>query len=226
MRRSVRAGDPGLRMPPILLDGPPGIGKSAWARSLGNLINAPTMTYEATNENASFGLVGNQRSWGSARPGRLINAILTHRIGNPVIVVDELEKAGCATSNKGQTYSLTDALLPLLEPLSAANWSCPYFEVKFDMSFVIWVMTSNDYQRLPEPLLSRCPPIRLRSLSLEELMTFARREGRRQGLDTLSIDVIFETLQRNTQQTRISLRTILRMIELAERQQADGFRLH
>ena len=29
MRRSVKAGDPGLRLPPLLLDGPPGIGKSA-----------------------------------------------------------------------------------------------------------------------------------------------------------------------------------------------------
>lgn len=62
MRRSVRSGDPGLRLPPMLLDGPPGIGKSAWARALGNLINVPTMVYEATNESASFGLVGSQRS--------------------------------------------------------------------------------------------------------------------------------------------------------------------
>lgn len=39
MRRSVKAGDPGLRVRPLLLDGPPGIGKSAWARALCNLIN-------------------------------------------------------------------------------------------------------------------------------------------------------------------------------------------
>lgn len=136
IRRSVRTGDRGLRMPPMLLDGPPGIGKSAWARALGNLINAPTMVYESTNENASFGLVGSQRSWGNSNPGRLITTILTHRVGNPVVVVDEVEKCGRAESTKGQTYSLTDALLPLLEPLSATKWSCPYFEVTFDMSYV------------------------------------------------------------------------------------------
>lgn len=47
MRRSVKAGDPGLRLPPLLLDGPPGIGKSAWARYLGNVIGVPTTGYEA-----------------------------------------------------------------------------------------------------------------------------------------------------------------------------------
>lgn len=172
MRRSVRAGDHGLRVPPLLLDSPPGIGKSAWACALGDLIGAPTMTNEATNESASFGLVGSQRSWGNSNPGRLINTMLIHRVANPVIVVDEVEKSERAASTKGQTYGLTDALLPLLETESAASWSCPCFEVKFDMSYVIWVLTSNDYRCLPEPLLSRCPPITLRPLSMTVLIAF------------------------------------------------------
>ncbi|MEH6775191.1 MAG: AAA family ATPase, partial [Cereibacter changlensis] len=62
MRRSVREGWPGFRMPPLLLDGPVGIGKSVWARWLGTLIEAPSLVVEATNQNASFGIVGSQRS--------------------------------------------------------------------------------------------------------------------------------------------------------------------
>jgi len=215
MHRSVKAGDPGLRMAPILLDGPPGIGKSAWSRTLVGLIGAPTMIYEATNENASFGLVGSQRSWGNSNPGRLINTILAHRVGNPVVVVDEVEKSGRATSSKGQSYSLTGALLPLLEPLSAANWSCPYFEVKFDMSFVLRVMTCNNYRVLPEPLLSRCPPIRLRALTLTELIDFAKRHGEQKGLSPFSTENIAEAIQRCGPSAKLSLRTVLRMIERA-----------
>jgi ATP-dependent Lon protease len=215
MRRSVKTGDPGLRLPPLLLDGPPGIGKSAWARHLGHVIGVPTMAYEATTENASFGLVGTQRSWGSANPGRLINTILSHRVGNPVVVVDEVEKSGQVRTTRGGSYNLTDALLPLLEPMTASNWSCPYFEVKFDMRFVIWVLTSNDYRRLPEPFLSRCPPVHLQDLSIVDLVGFARREGRRRGIGTMSIDVITEALRRCGQQSQISLRTVVRMIEKA-----------
>jgi len=55
LRQSVRQGDLGLRVPPMPPDGPPGIGKSAWARSVGKRIHVPSVVYEATVENASFG---------------------------------------------------------------------------------------------------------------------------------------------------------------------------
>ena len=70
MRRSVREGWPGLRLPPLPLDGPPGIGKSHWARRLGKVIGAPATVIEATGDNASFGVVaryrGHARDRGSA----------------------------------------------------------------------------------------------------------------------------------------------------------------
>lgn len=196
MRRSVREGWAGLRLPPLLLDGPPGIGKSHWARRLGGLISAPVTVVEATGENASFGIVGAQRGWSRAHPGRLLETIMQTRIGNPVVVVDEVEKAGTAVSTQGHIFGLAEALLPLLEPMSAKRWSCPYYQVKFDMSWVAWVLTSNNYQRLPEPLLSRCPPVRLRELTTEELVGFVNREGAKRDLSDASVGAICEALQR------------------------------
>lgn len=70
MRRFVREGWPGLRLPPLLLDGPPGIGKSHRARRLGAQLSAPNTVIEATAENASFGIFGSQRGWSAACPGR------------------------------------------------------------------------------------------------------------------------------------------------------------
>lgn len=55
LRRSVRDGLPGVRMRPLLLDGPPGIGKSVWARRLAMALGTPATVIEASNENASFG---------------------------------------------------------------------------------------------------------------------------------------------------------------------------
>ncbi|HEY0213266.1 MAG TPA: hypothetical protein VGC40_06735, partial [Paenirhodobacter sp.] len=68
-----------MRLPLVQLDSPAGIGKSHWARRLGTLIGVPGMVYDATTENASFGLVGSQRGWGNAAPGRLVNLILSER---------------------------------------------------------------------------------------------------------------------------------------------------
>jgi hypothetical protein len=216
MRRSVREGWPGLRVPPLLLDGPPGIGKSHWARRLGELLSAPTTVIEATGENASFGIVGSQRGWGGSCPGRLIETALQSLIANPVMVVDEVEKAGRAISTKGHAFGLAEALLPLLEPLTAKRWSCPYYQVKFDMSWVIWVLTSNDCRLLPEPLLSRCPPIRLRHLTHAELKAFVRREGTKRALSETSVEAICEILSHPIlQRDRLSLRVVARMLQRA-----------
>ncbi|ASP20384.1 Lon protease [Antarctobacter heliothermus] len=225
MRRSVREGWPGLRLQPMLLDGPPGIGKSVWARRLGEVLDTPSMIIEATNENASFGIVGSQRGWSNAAPGRVLGTIFTSQVGNPIVIVDEVDKAGSATSSKGRSFDLAAALLPLLEPATARHWSCPYYEVGFDMSWIGWVLTSNNFRDLPTPLLSRCPPIRLSALSLEDLVGFALRESHRRGLSQASSEAIQETLLRLSPQTeRLSLRTVIRMIEHAERLEAEQVR--
>ncbi|WP_253879826.1 hypothetical protein [Paracoccus aminovorans] len=98
MRRSWREGAPGLRIPPLQLTGPPGIGKSRFGRDLATLLATSTAVIEATGENASFGIVGSQRGWGGSYPGRLIETVLQSRIANPVMIVDEIEKAGTAVS--------------------------------------------------------------------------------------------------------------------------------
>lgn len=216
MRRSVRDGTAGLRLPPILLDGPPGIGKSFWARRLGEFLSVPTTVIEATNENASFGIVGSQKGWSNAAPGRILETILQSRVANPVVVVDEVEKAGTAKSVSGRAFGLTEALLPLLEPMTAQNWSCPYYQVKFDMSWVAWVLTSNDFRSLPEPLLSRCPPIRLRHLTQAELVKFIRREGHKKGIDDTGIEAAVEAFTRaGGKDQSMSLRTAARVIQRA-----------
>jgi hypothetical protein len=221
MRRSVREGWPGFRLPPLLLDGPPGIGKSVWARELGRLIGVPSMVVEATNESASFGVVGSQRGWNNAAPGRVLQTIMQSRVGNPIVIIDEVEKAGSVHSSNGRSFDLTTSLLPLLESETAGNWSCPFFEVRFDMGWIGWVMTSNDYRQLPAPLLSRCPPLKLRPPFLDELIDFGLQQEVKRGISEPSSEAMVETLRRASLHTsQISLRTVIRMLDLAERLEA------
>jgi hypothetical protein len=217
LRRAAHGGEAGLRLLPTFLDGPPGIGKSAWARHLAGLLGTTFMVFEASNENASFGLVGSQKGWASATPGRLLNHMIDNKSGSSVVIIDEIEKAGNVSSNKGQQFALSSALLPLFEPMSAQRWTCPYFELQFDMSYIVWVLTANEARLLPEPFLSRCPPITVRRPDPAELQDFVRRQGVRQGLSESSLDAICTVLRQQRQDDRrVDLRLILRMLQRAE----------
>jgi len=218
MRRSVREGRPGFRLPPVILDGPPGVGKSRWAPRLGELIGATSMVVDATGEAGSFGIVGCQRGWSSARPGWVLEHVLAHLTGNPVVVVDEVEKSGIARSSGGRSYGLAEALLPLLEPTTAADWNCPYYRVQFDMSLMSWILLTNSMDPLPEPLLSRCTFLRLQEVELSDLIAFALREGSRHGLSEAPISSVTDALSAVAPRaaTRPSLRTVLRMLDRAD----------
>ncbi|MAQ38155.1 MULTISPECIES: AAA family ATPase [Thioclava] len=195
MRESMRKGAPALRLPPLLLDGPPGIGKSHWARRLAELIGTPTELIDASNEPAGFAVAGSQRGWSTAHPGRPVELILHQRVGNPVIVIDEVDKCGDVRSSRGFSFALSNALLPLLDPLSARTWSCPFFRVRFDMRWISWILTSNDRLAVPAPLQSRCRVVYIPPLAGAHLAYFARREGAARGLPADTVDALTDMLR-------------------------------
>tara|TARA_R110002012_G_scaffold321035_1_gene547152 strand:+ start:367 stop:1413 length:1047 start_codon:yes stop_codon:yes gene_type:complete len=216
IRASVRNGDAAPRLRPLLLVGPPGIGKSHFARLLGDQLSVPTTIIEATGEPASFAVTGSQRGWGSAGPGKVLEGIMASQIANPVIVIDEIEKAGEVQSTGGQRYSLTEGLLPLLERSTARRWSCPYFRIGFDMSWIMWILTANSLRGLSAPFLSRCPPIELRALTQEHLIGFAEREGSRRDLPQDAVDAVKEVIVAIKTPHNVSLRSVIRMLDAVE----------
>ena len=145
-----RAGQPWLALSPLLLVGPPGTGKTRFARKLARLAGTGYGEMSVGGSSDNRALQGTARGWGSTQPAFPLLTINRTETGNPVIVLDELDKV--QSSHNG---SLQQTLLGLIEPETARGWHDECLLGHADLSHVSWICTANDLSSLPGPLLSR-----------------------------------------------------------------------
>jgi ATP-dependent Lon protease len=139
-----------VELPPMLLLGEPGIGKTHFARKLAHLLGTGFGFVPMSSLTAGWVLSGASSQWKNAKPGKVFDTFLNGEYANPVIVVDELDKA----SGDGQ-YDPLGALYELLEIQTATRFIDEFVEVPIDASGAVWLATANEAARIPDPLLSR-----------------------------------------------------------------------
>jgi ATP-dependent Lon protease len=139
-----------LEITPMLLLGPPGVGKTHFAREIAQLLGTGMGFVSMSSLTAGWVLSGASSQWKGARPGKVFETLVDGSYANPVIVVDEIDKAGGE-----HAYDPLGALYSLLEHDTAHSFVDEFAEVPIDASQVIWVATANDERAIPEPILNR-----------------------------------------------------------------------
>ena len=162
------------RMPPILLLGPPGVGKTVYAEAAGELLSAPVLRVDFASENSPAGLAGSSNFWANSAPGRLFNILAFGEdrdpVANPLIFVDEMDKAP-----KNAQYDITGPLLRLLEKSSAQNFvDQSASHIVLDTSQVRWILTANELNGVSEPLRSRLVIFHIKPPTSEQAMGIAQ----------------------------------------------------
>jgi len=139
-----------MELPPMLLLGEPGIGKTHFGQRMAQLLATGFGLVSMSSLTAGWILSGASSQWKNAKPGKVFDTLLHGSYANPVIVVDEIDKAGGESH-----YDPLGALYSLLEHDTATKFVDEFVEIPVDASGVVWIATANDGSRIPEPILNR-----------------------------------------------------------------------
>lgn len=169
--RRVRTGTRIVGFDPVLVHGEPGIGKTHYARALADSMGLPVLVLDGASMISGFQVSGLERGWSGACASPIVRLIAETGIANPVVIVDEADKIPTEVSRGGSAHN---ALLGMMEPVSAGRWRCPYTEMVLDLRGVSWFLTANDPSLVAAPLKDRCRVIKANAPTARDVDAYVR----------------------------------------------------
>jgi ATP-dependent Lon protease len=159
-----------LTIPPLLLLGAPGVGKTFWARAVAKAIGTTYAEISMNLADDAGAIVGHSASWRAARAGLVARTLLEGPSAAPVIVIDEIDKAGW----RELAGDPTDVLHSLLEPENARRFADAYVEAPIRADHIHWVCTANEVGSLRPSLIDRLLVVPIDVPTREQRATVAR----------------------------------------------------
>lgn len=166
-----RGGDMFAKTPVLLFVGLQGVGKTTLAMSISKALGREFIRIAMGGIGTTLELRGRSKSYPEAEPGQIVKSLIKSQVRNPVILLDEIDKA---SGERGLLSDIMAILLEILDPNQNHEFRDHYVDFPVDLSEVLFICSANNTGSISTALMDRMEVIKMPAYTDDEKLTIAR----------------------------------------------------